>query len=128
MAAKRDPRSGFTMVEVIFAVMILAVGLLGMAGTTALVVQQVTAADLSTERSAALQTAIEQIKATPFDQLTDGSDSVGVFEVSWSVSKAGGNWAVVQVVTNGPGMKPAEGGGFVLNPHVSDSFTHRILR
>jgi Tfp pilus assembly protein PilV len=116
------------MVEVIFAIMILAVGLLGMAGTTALVVKQVTVADLSTERTAAMQSTIEQLKAVPFDQLTDGSDSVGVYEVSWSVRKPSGLWAVVEVVTTGPGMARAEGGGFVLRPNVSDSFTHRILR
>jgi Tfp pilus assembly protein PilV len=116
------------MVEVIFAVMILAVGLLGMAGTTALVVKQITVADLSTERSAAMQTTVEHLKAIPFDQLMDGSDSVGIYEVSWSVSKPSGQWAVVEVVTTGPGMAAVEGGGFVLRPSVSDSFTHRILR
>ena len=71
-------RGGFTLVEVIIAITILAFGLLGMAGTTALVVRQVTLADVATERSAALQTTIESLRALPFDSLAAGSDSVGI--------------------------------------------------
>jgi len=123
-----DGRSGFTMVEVIFAIMILAVGLMGMAGTTVMVVRQVTLADLTTERSAALQTTLEELRARPFDNLNDGVDSVGIYQVSWSVTKPTGQWAVVEVVTMGPGMAHAEGGGLVMMPSVPDTFTHRILR
>lgn len=122
-----DSRMGFTMVEVIFAVMILAVGLLGMAGTTALVVRQVTSADLSTERTAALQTTIEQLNAIPFDRLTAGSDSVGIYEVAWEVTTPTATWATVRIVTTGPGLESTSA-GVVLMPNVQDTFTHRILR
>jgi len=123
-----DPRSGFTMVEVIFAIMILAVGLMGMAGTTAMVVRQVNLADLTTERSAALQSTLEELRALPFANLVDGADSVGIYGVTWSVTKPTGQWAQVQIVTSGPGMAPSEGGGLVMMPSVPDTFTHRILR
>ena len=123
-----DSCMGFTMVEVIFAIMILAVGLMGMAGTTALVVRQVTMADLATERSAALQTTIERLQALPFDQLTDGSDSVGIFDATWAVTSPTGQWASVEIVTTGPGLASRDGGFPRLLNNVPDTFIHRILR
>ena len=121
-------RMGFTMVEVIFAIMILAFGLMGMAGTTALVVRQVTMADLATERSAALQTTIERLQAEPFSQLTDGSDSVGIYEVTWTVTQPTGLWAAVEIVTAGPGSAAPDGGFPILMPNIPDTFNHRFLR
>lgn len=123
-----DGRMGFTMVEVIFAIMILAFGLMGMAGTTVLVVRQVTMADLATERSAALQSTVERLQALPFEQLADGSDSVGIFGVTWSVTSPTGQWASVEVVTTGPGMATSDGGFPMLLHNVPDTFIHRILR
>jgi Tfp pilus assembly protein PilV len=119
---------GFTMVEVIFAIMILAFGLLGMAGTTALVVRQVTIADLATERSAALQTTIERLRALPFSQLANGSDSVGIFRVAWTVTDPTGQWATLKIVTTGPGIGTVEGGPPLMLPAVPDTFEYRILR
>jgi prepilin-type N-terminal cleavage/methylation domain-containing protein len=74
-------RAGFTMIEVIIAITVLAVGVLGLAGTTAYIVRQVTLADVMTERTAALQTVIERVQAMPFDSVSAGSDSVGSFAV-----------------------------------------------
>ncbi len=116
------------MVEVIVAIMVLAIGLLGMAGTTAVVVRQVTLADVTGERAAALQSTIERLRALPFDNLDNGSDSVGAFQVSWTVTNPSGRWAAVEIVTTGPGRKSLEGGFPVLNPSVADTFTYRILR
>lgn len=45
---RSDRRAGFTIVEVLVAIEILAVGLLGMAGTTMLMVRQTTLADVTT--------------------------------------------------------------------------------
>ncbi len=123
-----SPQAGFTIVEVIVAIVILAVGLMGMAGTTALVVRQVTLADVATQRAAALQSTIENLRATPFDNLVDGSDSVGVFDVSWSVTNPDGQWASVEIVTTGPGLTSAQGEFPILSPSVPDTFTYRILR
>ena len=116
------------MVEVIFAIMILAFGLMGMAGTTALVVRQVTMADLATERSAALQTTIERLRALPYNQLTDGSDSVGIYEVAWTVTSPTSGWASVEIVTTGPGVGTPDGEFPMLLNTVPDTFTYRILR
>lgn len=124
-----DPdRGGFTMVEVILAIVVLAFGLLGMAGTTALVVRQVSLADIATERSAAVQTTIERLKALPFDSVLSGSDSVGIFNVQWTVVQPDNQWKNVQVVTFGPGMTSSSGGFPMLTASVPDTVDYRIIR
>lgn len=119
-------QAGFTIVEVIIAVVILAVGLLGMAGTTILVVQQTALSDMATDRSAALQTTIERLQALPYDNVVTGEDSVGAYAVAWRVG-TGNRWKPVEIVTTGPGSGPGEGFP-VLSGSVSDTFSYRIIR
>jgi prepilin-type N-terminal cleavage/methylation domain-containing protein len=117
-------RAGFTLVEVIVAIVVLAVGLLGMAATTTVLLRQITLADLSTERSMALQTTLERLRATPFDSVRAGADTVRNFQVSWTVTDLF-QWKDVEIVTMGPGQ--ASGYGMV-SPYVADTFTHRLIR
>lgn len=119
-------RAGFSMIEVIIAMIILVVGVLGLAGTTAYIVRQITLSDLMTERSAAFQTIIDRIQALPFDSVTTGSDSVGVFAVSWDAVLDGPQNKVVTIVTVGPGMSGAPMP--TNNPQVTDTFVFRVLR
>jgi Tfp pilus assembly protein PilV len=115
-------------VEVLVAIIILAFGLLGMAGTTALVVRQITLADISTDRSVAVQTALERLRAIPYDSVKTGSDSVGIFNVAWNVTAPTNQWKVVEIVTTGPGMGRGSGGFPMLVTSVPDTFTYRIVR
>lgn len=119
-------REGFSIVEVIIAIVILAVGLLGTAGTTLLVVKQTTLSDATTDRSVALQSTIERLRALPFDSVLAGQDSIGAFEIAWTVTE-GGRWKSLEMVTTGPGL--ASGGGFpMLSYSIPDTFTYRIVR
>jgi prepilin-type N-terminal cleavage/methylation domain-containing protein len=120
-------RGGFTMVEVIIAMIILTVGVLGLAGTTAYVVRQVTLADLMTERAAAFQTIIDRIQSMDYDNVDTGSDSVGVFAVKWSAVNDGAQNKIVTIITAGPGLDPSANGP-ALGSTVVDTFTFRILR
>ena len=79
-------RDGFSLVEVIIAILILAVGVLGLAGTTAHITRQITLADLMTERSVAFQTVIDRLQSLPYDDVGTGSDSVGVYLVRWAAT------------------------------------------
>lgn len=119
---------GFTIIEVIIAVVILGCGLLGMAGTTALVVRQVTLSDLTTERCAAIQTTIERLRALPYDLVGSGSDSVGVFRVQWTVISTGTHFKTVRLISTGPGMAITTGGFPTLTSAVPDTVNYRILR
>lgn len=119
-------RAGFSMVEVIVAIMVLAVGVLGLAGTTAYLVRQITLGDLMTERAVAFQTVFDRLQAMPYNNVTSGTDSVGVFAVRWNSVNSGSQNKIVTVWTVGPGM-----GGTAFptnNPQRVDSFTFRLLR
>ena len=119
-APRCSRRAGFTMVEVIIAVVVLAVGVLGMAGTTAYIVRQITLADVMTERAVALQTVVEQLQSVPFANVGSGKDTVGIFTISWTSLSESATSRLVTVVTVGPGLA---GTGFpMLAPNVADTF------
>ena len=113
------------MIEVIIAMMILTIGVLGLAGTTAYFVRQVTLSDLMTERTAAFQTIIERLQSLPYDSVTSGTDSVGIFAVRWESVNNGSQNKTVTIVTSGPGTRGAPPTNA---PNVVDTFAFRLLR
>ena len=121
-------RNGFTMVEVIAAIVILTVGVLGLAGTTAYVVRQVTLANVMTERSVALQTAIEKVQAMPYTNVATGSDSVGHFRVTWSSATETSASKLVTFITTGPGLRSSTVNPFpTMGTNVADTFVYRVI-
>jgi len=124
--APRGNEAGFTIVEVIVAIMILAFGVLGLAGTTGLVIRQVTLGQMATERAAALQSAIEQLRSTAWESIADGSATVGNYDVTWWIDQDFSQSRVMKIETVGPGVNTSAGFP-VLRPNVSDTFTYRIL-
>ncbi len=126
-------RAGFTVVEIIIAVIVLAFGILGMAGTTAYVVRNVTLADATAKRAQALQSVIERLRAAGYDSLAvgslgTGSDSVGPFAVKWSTTVDGTRSVLVTIVTSGPGLASVPGSAPILSNQVVDTFTYRVIR
>lgn len=122
----RSSRAGFSMVEVIVAILVLAIGVVGLAGTTAYIIRQITLADLMTERSAAFQTIIDRLQSQPYASVTSGTDSIGVFRITWTSTNDGPQNKIVQMITVGPGL----GGALVPtnDPQDTDTFTFRLLR
>lgn len=132
-AARRQARAGlslagFSLVELVIAVLILSVGVLGLAGTTGYVVRSITLADLNTERAAALQSAMERIRATPFGALSDGADTVGNFELTWEVTLAGANVRDVRIISVGPGLSGTGTGMPSIVPNAADTFEYTVVR
>lgn len=116
------------MVEVIAAIVILTVGVLGLAGTTGYVVRQVTLANMMTERSVAQQTVIEKVQAMPFTDLSSGTDSVGRFSVSWTSTDETAASKLVTIVTTGPGLASSASNPFPeLGDNVADTFVYRVI-
>lgn len=119
-------RAGFTMIEIIIAIVILAIGLLGLAGSTGYLIRTVTLGDLLTERTFASQTIIDRLQSLPYDNVVDGTDTIGVFAVDWEAVDDGPQSKILTVVTVGPGLSP--GGMGNLAPAVADTFVFRVLR
>ena len=122
-------RAGFTIVELVIAVIILSVGVLGLAATTALVVRQVTLADVNTERAAAQQEVMERLRATSTNSITTGSTTVGAFTVSWAVTDSSSTYGrTIRVITTGPGLSKAAGITPTLASNVADTLNFVKLR
>jgi hypothetical protein len=117
------------MVEVVVAMVVLAIGVLGLAGTTAYVVRQITLADIMTERAAAVQTAVERVQASDWEDLGSGHDSVGIYGVRWSTQLVAAQLKEVTIVTMGPGLASSDANQFpMLSQAVADTFHFRVLR
>ena len=121
-------RSGFSLVEVVFAVLIMSVGLLGMAATTTTLVHQANISELRTRRALAMQQGVERVRAFLYDSLSSGSDSSGVFEVSWSTTAEADLVKTVQIVTEGPGLVSRSGAPPVIRQNVPDTLNYRVVR
>jgi prepilin-type N-terminal cleavage/methylation domain-containing protein len=121
-------QAGFSIVELVIAVVILAIGVLGLAGATSFMVRQTNLADLQTERTAAMVAGLERLMALPFDSVVNGSDSVGAFRVEWTVIPQSGVVKVVRLITEGPGLTPSGGGMPIIGPAVQDTFIYNVLR
>jgi len=109
----RVHEGGFTIVEVIIAIVILAVGMLALATTSIFATTQVKLADLKTEQSLAVQQAIEMLRATPFDSMdaraeVDAIDT-GSYEVWWTLTPQSRFLQTVTVFTKGPGYEVGTG-------------------
>jgi prepilin-type N-terminal cleavage/methylation domain-containing protein len=125
----RDARAGFSLLELIIALTILAIGTLGMAGTTVYAVQSITLSGLATDRAAARQAATEMIMAQPYDSVAARSDTIGAYAMSWGVTNAG-DWKSVELITVGPGRIPSADGSSPAGTvgTVTDTLTLTVLR
>lgn len=122
----RSRREGFTIIEVLFALIILTFGVLGLASTTLWVVRQTQVSEVATERTIALQTVLEELQAGPYASVASGSSTEGNFSVSWTVTE-GSNSKLVRVTTTGPGLVSSSGFP-TISPSVSETFDYRIFR
>lgn len=102
--------------EVIVALVILSFGLLGMAGTTALVVRQISLASVSARQTVAMQTTVERLRALPFDRVTSGADSLDGVGIRWTVEAPGEEWKTIRIVAGASG------------PAAADTLHYRIIR
>jgi Tfp pilus assembly protein PilV len=126
-APSRRRSGGFTLVEVIVAMILLTAGVLALAGTTALMVRQMTLSQMSTQRAAALQSAIERLRGLDWEAVDNGSATHGAYSLKWWIDEDLTQSRVMKVVTVGPGIQTGAGGP-TLRPEVADTFTYRLLR
>ena len=72
-AARTAARQGFTLVEMMVAVMMLSVGLLGLASSSAHVVRQVGGGAQQTIAANVIQSRVEWLRSVPCSKITDST-------------------------------------------------------
>lgn len=107
---RRSSRGGFSLVEVVVAMVVLTYGLLGLAGTTLYFVREVTVADLATKRTVAVRSTMERARALPFDTVGTGVDSIGEYQLAWSATPETSRTKLIRVIATGPGLMSGTAG------------------
>lgn len=105
--------NGFSLVEVVIALMVFTVGVLGMGATIGYVSRQVEAADLRTERSTVVRRAVEQLHALPFAGVNDrtytDAKTMDGYKVWWDVEHNETHMKNVDLYSEGPGFSAGTG-------------------
>jgi prepilin-type N-terminal cleavage/methylation domain-containing protein len=105
--------NGFTLVEIMVAVVVLAVGMLAMAASTGYISAEVRNSTWSAQRTMAREQVIEQLRATPFDNISTNATAVAIgrYNVTWTVASVGGsnNLKQVLVIASGPAYRLGRG-------------------
>ena len=76
---------GFTIVEVLVAVMILSVGLMGLVTTAGLVTRMIAQGQRSTEAATLANERIELLRAQGCPAAATGSETRGAYTINWRV-------------------------------------------
>jgi prepilin-type N-terminal cleavage/methylation domain-containing protein len=115
-------RGGFSLVEIVAAIMILSTGLLAMAGSMTYISAQLRSSAFDTQRNLARQQAIEQLRGTFFTNVNTNTTgvSVGRYVVRWNVTQlAGGSIRRVQLITTGPAYRSQRQGARTVIPDTT---------
>ena len=80
------PRAGFTIVELLVAMMVFAIGVLGLAATTATVARLMGSASRQSMAAALAQSRIEKLRGVPCASIASGSDTVRGITSTWTAT------------------------------------------
>lgn len=128
LPARLRSRAGLTLIELVVAMLVLAIGLLGMAGGTGLIIRTVDLAELQTARGAALQSAVEEVRSTPWNDLQAGQGTYGDFTVAWAVQGSDSESILFRFRVVGPGPGGGSAGGPQIAPDAVSTLDYRINR
>ena len=128
-AGETRAEAGFSFVELVTSLFVLAFGVLGLATTTLFVTRQLTLSEVTTARVTAVQSVMERIRAAPYDSISAGGDTIGPLVVSWTPTVVTTQTQVVRIVTVGPGLASiSEGGPPMLSSAVADTVIYKVLK
>ena len=113
--APASARAGFTIVELIVAVLILSIGVVGLAGTAAVVTKQMTYAKRETTAATIAERRLEQLQAVSCGNMSSSSATTEGMNVAWTVGSTNNNTKTVTitVTTGGSSSKTYTFGGYV---------------
>ena len=98
-APESGTRAGFTLVELLVALMIFAVGMLGLAATAGSVTRMMGGARRQTIAAQVAQSRIERLRASPCTALTGGTETVRGIVSTWTVQAVPRGVNVTETVT-----------------------------
>ena len=84
-ARHTNSRAGFTIVELLVAMMVFAIGILGLAATAASVTRLMGGATRQTIAANIAQSRLEKLRASPCGTLTNGADTTRGVVSTWTV-------------------------------------------
>ena len=95
----RRGQHGFTLIEVIVAMIILTVGVLGLAASAG-AVSRLSSEGVRSSGAAALSGAkLEELRATPCANLANGTQTTGAYTLTWTIATSGFIRTVTLVVS-----------------------------
>ena len=86
-------RDGFTVIEVIIAIVVLSIGLLGLTATAASVTRMVAQGQRYNRASALANERFEKVRALRCTSMTGGSATQGAYSIAWTVTSVSGGGA-----------------------------------
>jgi type IV pilus modification protein PilV len=96
-------RNGFTIIEVLVAVLVLAIGIIGLMTTAALVTRMIGQGERYSQASTMAAEQFEVFRSQRCASLAAGTATRGAFTLNWTVQNAaGGRARSVQVVVVSP--------------------------
>ncbi len=122
--------AGFSLVELVTSLIVLAFGVVGLATTTLFITRQLTLAEVTTARVTAIQSVMERIRATPYDSISAGGVTIGPLVVSWTATVNTAQVKAVRIVTVGPGLASMSQGQStpMLSSTVVDTVIYKVLK
>jgi len=118
-------QNGFSLVEIMIATMVLSVGLLAMASSTAYVSAQLKSTSYETQRTQAKERMVEQLRATPYASISTQTtaQTVGRYSMTWNVTTNSLHKSVA-LYTSGPAYRGKSKGA---RTTVVDTMTFDIV-
>ena len=93
------PRAGFTIVELLVALMIFAVGMLGLAATAGSVTKMMGGAKRQVLAATIAQSRLERLRSSPCTSIVSGADTTRGIVNKWTVSAVVRGMNVIDSVT-----------------------------
>ena len=124
---QQQSREGFSLVEVIIAIVVLSFGLLAMASSTGYVYNQLRSSAFDTQRNLARQAAIEQVRGMFWDSVTTTARTTtrGRYTVTFAATAASTSMVKrVRVITTGPGYRS----GKAVRQTVVDTASIQVMK
>jgi prepilin-type N-terminal cleavage/methylation domain-containing protein len=122
----QNKANGFSLVEVVIAMLILTVGLLALASSTGYISAEIRNSTWATQRAFARNEIVERLRAIPFDSVatTATPTAVGRYNMTWTSTSVNNNLKSVLVIASGPSYRMGNGARIT----VVDTTSINIIR